>query len=347
MNTVNVSKDKLENLVTEIFCAEGLDREDAEIVSKHLVFANLRGVDSHGVSRVKTYTERLRKGVVKKGRDFHISRETPSSCLIDGNNCMGVLLSTEGIKLAVKKAENTGVGLVSIRQSNHCGMLADYVKYAADRDCIALAVTNAPSSMPPWGGKDKFFGTNPFAYGVPSGNDNPIIFDMATSVVARGKIRLAQKNNMKIPIGWAISKEGKPTDNPNIALDDGAVLPVGGPKGYGLAFFVEVLSSILSGANFGPHIGSLYEDDIQNVGQFFIVFRADLFTDLENFKSRMAQMSNEIKQTSLAEEFDRIFLPGEIEILQQKKREEEGIPLTKTVWNELKDFNNFHKLKMI
>jgi ureidoglycolate dehydrogenase (NAD+) len=248
---------------------------------------------------------------------------------------MGILVATEGMKIAVKKALKNGVGMVSINHSNHCGMLADYIKYATDNNCIAIAVTNAPSSMPPWGGMESFFGTNPIAYGVPRGNENPIIFDMATSVVARGKIRLAQKNNMKIPIGWALSKDGKQTDDPNVALDGGAVLPVGGHKGYGLAFFVEVLSGIMSGASYGPYLGTLYEDKIQNIGHFFLVFKADLFIDLKVFKSRMDQMSNEVKEIAKAEGFDEIYLPGELESVLYKKRSEKGIPLTQEVYSEL------------
>ncbi|QQK81717.1 Ldh family oxidoreductase [Salicibibacter cibi] len=168
---------------------------------------------------------------------------------------------------------------------------------------------------------------------------------MATSVVARGKIRLAQKNEMKIPVGWAISKDGEETDDPNVALDGGSVLPVGGPKGYGLTFFVEVLSSLLSGASFGPHIGSLYTDEKQNVGQFFLVFKADLFTDFETFKTRMIQMRSEIKNTPLAKGFDHIYLPGELEFIQQEKREKEGVPLTKAVFNELKQVAEENKIK--
>lgn len=344
MSVVTISKEILKNFVEKIFLAEGVRPMDAEVLSNHLVLANLRGVDSHGVSRVKNYIERLRSGNVEKGKNFIILKETPVSCLIDGNNSMGILVATEGMRIAVEKAQKTGIGIVAVNNSNHCGMLADYVKYAADRDCIAVATTNAPSSMAPWGGKEGFFGTNPFAYGLPSGNENPIVFDMATSVVARGKIRLAQKNDMKIPIGWAISKDGKQTEDPNVALDGGSVLPVGGPKGYGLSFFVEVLSSILSGASFGPHIGSLYNNEIQNVGHFFIVFKADLFTDLDIFKARMNQMSREIKNISLAEGFERIYLPGELEFLQQEKREKEGIPLPKVVETELKEVAKVHNI---
>ncbi|MBP2076913.1 Ldh family oxidoreductase [Oceanobacillus polygoni] len=337
MTAVRVQHDVLQRLIHNIFLNAGFEEEDSKTLADHLVLANLRGIDSHGVSRMKTYMDRVRTGMINVGNHYTVHNEYASSCLLDGKNHMGILLATEGIRIAVEKAEKTGIGMVGIRQSNHCGMLADYVKYAADHDCVALAVTNSPSSIAPWGGKEAFFGTNPFAYGIPTREEYPIVFDMATSVVARGKIRLAQKNNMKIPIGWAVSKDGEPTDDPNVALDGGTVLPVGGPKGYGLAFFVEVLSSILTGASFGPHLGSLYLNEQQDVGQYFLVFKADLFTDMDTFKTRMSQMIEEVKANPRIEGIERIYLPGELEFIQKEKREKEGIPLSAAVVDELEE----------
>ncbi len=169
---------------------------------------------------------------------------------------------------------------------------------------------------------------------------------MATSVVARGKIRLALKNNTSIPFGWAVSKEGKPTDDPTIALDGGTVLPVGGPKGYGLAFFVEILSALMTGASFGPHLGSLYNQEEQDVGQFFLVFRADLFVELDDFKQRMAQMATEVKANPHADGVKEIFLPGELEYREQARREKEGIPLTEAVVRELEEVAAFYGVAM-
>lgn len=336
-SNVRVAKADLEHFVGMIFQGAGLNEEQSAILARHLVLANLRGVDSHGVSRVDIYTKRLESGIVEKKSEVRVEKETASSALIDGENAIGILLASKGIEMAVQKAKETGLAAIGIKNSNHCGMLADYTQYAARHDCIAIATTNAPSSMAPWGGKQGFFGTNPLSYGVPAGEERDIIFDMATSVVARGKITLARKNNQQIPLGWAISKEGKPTTDPNEALDDGLVLPVGGPKGYGLAFLVDVLSGLLTGAAFGPYIGSLNKDwdRNQNVGQFFWVMRADLFEPLEEFKSRIDQMIREIRQIPLAEGFERIYLPGEIEYEKTAEREQYGIPLSDSVIQEL------------
>ncbi|WP_050184380.1 Ldh family oxidoreductase [Domibacillus robiginosus] len=333
---ITIQKEELEKCVLEIFQAAGLNEEQASIVARHLVLANLRGIDSHGVSRVDIYTKRLDLGIMKKKTEINVVKETPSSMLLDGGGGVGIVLATKGMQLAVEKAKKTGIAIVGINHSSHCGMLADYTAYAAQNNCIGLAVTNAPSSMAPWGGKEGYFGTNPLSYGVPAGKEIDIVFDMATSVVARGKITLARKNNQEIPIGWAISKEGYPTTDPTEA-GEGLVLPVGGPKGYGLAFFIEVLSGLLTGAAFGPYISSLYKDlnKSQNVGQFFLVIRADLFEELDSFKGRMDQMIEEIRNIPLAHGYDRIYLPGEIEYERSKKLAVEGIPLSKNVLDEL------------
>ncbi len=154
---MHAKKQALQALITEIFEKAGFKENQAVRLADHLVLANLRGIDSHGVSRVKTYTDRIRSGMIAVDDDYRVERDLPSSCVIDGNNQMGILLATDAIQLAVKKAKATGIGIVGIRRSNHCGMLADYVKYAADNDCVALATTNAPPSMAPLGGKAAFF----------------------------------------------------------------------------------------------------------------------------------------------------------------------------------------------
>ncbi|WP_165972245.1 Ldh family oxidoreductase [Paenibacillus piri] len=333
---IKVNYEELEQYVRALFQGAGVEEEQAATIARHLVLANLRGIDSHGVSRVDIYTRRLDYGLERKKTTVHVDKETASSTLIDGGNGMGIVLASKGIEIAVEKAKETGLAVVGIKNSGHCGMLADYTQYAAKHLCLALATTNAPSNMAPWGGKQGFFGTNPFSYGVPAGEEQDIIFDMATSVVARGKITLARKNNQQIPLGWAITKEGKPTTDPDEALD-GLVLPVGGAKGYGLAFLVDVLSGLLTGAAFGPYIGSLYKDLDRNqkIGQFFFVMRADLFEHMEEFQRRIDQMIREIRQIPLADGFEKIYMPGELEHEKSVERKLGGIPLTGSVLQEL------------
>lgn len=329
-------KELLESMVSRIFIKSGLDQWQSNTISRHLVLANLRGVDSHGVSRVPIYVKRIESGLTNKSLELTIERETSCTALVDAKNASGIPVATKGIQLAVEKAKEHGIGLVGIKNSNHCGMLADYTQYAASQDCIALATANAPANMAPWGGKERFFGTNPFSYGISAGEELDIIFDMATSVVARGKIINAYRNNQQIPIGWAISKDGKPTTDAGEALE-GLVLPVGGPKGYGIALLVEVLSGLFTGASFGPQIGDLYKDfdRYQNVGQFFFVTRADLFQPLQEYKERMDQMIREIRQVPIIDGVDQIYLPGEIEQKTKSEREVKGIPLSNEIFDDL------------
>ncbi|MFZ4453731.1 Ldh family oxidoreductase [Salibacterium aidingense] len=341
---VHVEKHELEEFVNQIFLAVGLDKEQASIIANHLVLADLRGMDSHGVSRVETYVKRFENGLINKKLDAKTECETVSSMLINGMNGSGIVLATKGIEAAVRKAKDTGVAIVGINNSEHCGMLGAYTMYAAENDCIALATTNSPPNMAPWGGRERFFGTNPFSYGIPTGEEKNIVFDMATSVVARGKIILAQKNNQQIPIGWAISKEGKPTTDPNEAME-GLVLPVGGAKGYGITFLVETLSSLLTGATFGPHLPDYYKDAAPlDVGQCFVVFRADLFQSLKQFKDRIDQMVSEIKEVPLMEGVSRIYLPGEIEMEKTKDRLSKGIPISQGIVNELLEIGRHYKV---
>ncbi|WP_051353197.1 Ldh family oxidoreductase [Thalassobacillus devorans] len=341
-----IPKENLETFVEEIFLKAGLDGEQSKLTARHLVFANLRGVDSHGVSRVGIYTKRLDKNLLNKKFEPVIKRESPVSALIDAQNVSGIPVATYGMELAVEKARKSGVGIVGINNSNHCGMMADYVKKAVDNDCIAIATTNAPSNMPPWGGKERFFGTNPFSYGVPAGEETNILFDMATSKVARGKIILAEKNKQEIPLGWALSPEGTPTTNASKAVD-GVVLPVGEHKGYGIAFLVETLSALFTGAAFGPYIGDLYKElnHAQNVGQFFLVMRADLFQELETFKKRMDQIIREVREVPLMDGAKKIYLPGEMEMETAKEREENGIPLSLEVIDELAQVGQRYKIE--
>ncbi|PZE21687.1 Ldh family oxidoreductase [Paenibacillus xerothermodurans] len=335
-NVVRVQKEQLQDFVYRIFISSGLDENQSHVIARHLVLANLRGVDSHGVSRVAIYTKRLDLDLTNKQCDLLTVRESAASALLDARNCSGIAAATKGIELAVRKAKESGIGVVGIYHSNHCGMLADYTMYAAANDCIALAMTNARANMAPWGGRERFFGTNPISYGIPAGEETDIVFDMATSVVARGKIINAQKNQQSIPVGWAITKEGKPTSDATEALE-GLVLPVGGHKGSGIAMLVDILSGLFTGARYGPHISDLYNnfEEHQNVGQFFMVMRADLFQPLEQFKARVDGMIREIRQVPLVEGVEKIYLPGEMEQEVMAERLRDGVPLSAQVYDEL------------
>ncbi|GAA3730486.1 Ldh family oxidoreductase [Spinactinospora alkalitolerans] len=329
----------LEELVRRIFVAAGLSEQDARAVAGHLVLADLRGVDSHGVSRTAIYVTRLRQGLVNPRPRHRTLTETPVSALLDADNGSGIVAAEQAMRAAVGKAAETGIGMASVRNSNHCGMLAHYTGMAAREGLIGFATTSAPPAMAPWGAKEAFFGTNPLSYAVPTPAGRPdIVFDMATSHVAKGKIILAGKNGERIPLGWALDSEGRPTHDPASALR-GTMLPLGGAKGSGLALLVDVLSSLLSGAHHGPHIPPLYDnpDRAQGIGHFFLALRPGVFVPPEEFTARVAGLADELKALPAAEGHDRVYLPGEPEAEREALRREHGIPLSAEVRAELRE----------
>lgn len=314
----------------------GVPRSNAEIVAHSLLAANLRGVDTHGVTRLPIYVERLRAGLIDGAAVGAILSESETTAAIDGQNGLGQVVGTRGMQIAIAKAESAGIGLTTVKNSNHYGTAAYYAMMALDHDMIGFSVTNSPALMAPWGGKRPFFGTNPLAIAVPAGEERPFVFDMATSVVARGAIILAAKKGEPIPATWAITKEGEPTTNAKEALE-GALLPLGGHKGFGLAMAIEILSSVLAGGPFGPHIGELYNNPTrpQEVAHFFGAIRVDRFRPVREFKADMDAMIRDVKSQPLGKGFEKIMVAGEPEYLTEQERREKGVPLSDAVVSDL------------
>jgi LDH2 family malate/lactate/ureidoglycolate dehydrogenase len=216
--------DSLRAFCEEVFRSCGMVGEDASILAESLVQANLRGVDSHGVARVGIYVKRLKMGLTNPRPNVEVVQESAATLLVDGDNGMGQVVGVRALDLGLDKARESGGVSVGVRRSNHYGAGAYYVQRAVAKDTIAFAYSNAPPTMAPWGGVDPYVGTNPYAYGVPAGEHRPIILDMATSIVARGKIILAAERGDSIPEGWAVDKQGNPTTDAREALE-GSVLP--------------------------------------------------------------------------------------------------------------------------
>jgi LDH2 family malate/lactate/ureidoglycolate dehydrogenase len=323
------------------FCVAALEkanvsRENAELVAHSLLAANLRGVDTHGITRLPIYIERLRAGLTN-GRTQGIAQsQTPTSAVYDGQDGLGQVIGTMAMRLAIAKAEAAGIGMVTTRNSTHFGTAAYYAMMALDKDMIGISLTNSPSLMAPWGGRKAFFGTNPLAIAVPAGQEKPFVLDMATSVVARGAIILAAKKGETIPNSWGLNKDGEPTTSAKEA-NEGALLPLGGHKGFGLAMAIEVLTATLAGGPFGPHVGELYNNPTrtQGVGHFFGAIRIDRFRPAAEFKADMDAMIREVKAAPLAKGFDRIMVAGEPEALIEAERREKGVPLSDAVVADL------------
>lgn len=314
--------------------AVGVSPDDAALVAEHLVEADLRGLDSHGLSRLPVYVRRIGKGLMEPRTGPEIVRETPVAALMDARHGLGIVVADRAMRIAAAKAKEVGMGCVGVRNSTHCGFLAFYTRRAALEDLIAFAFTNAAASQAPWGGREPYFGTNPLSVGIPRRDGPPIVVDMATTVAARGKIRLAAQKGERIPEGWAIDREGRPTTDPRAAME-GLILPVGGPKGYGLALLVDVLSGVLTGGVFGPEVGALAEDRRQRVGHFFLALRADLFVPLDQFLGSVEEMARQIKACPPMVGFERVLLPGEPEEIRSESNRRAGITMSEAVVREL------------
>jgi LDH2 family malate/lactate/ureidoglycolate dehydrogenase len=328
---------ELLNFCTQVLVKLGVEEEKAHLLADTLVQANLRGVDSHGVTRMGIYVERIRRGLVDPHAEPEIIKDTPAVALMDAKSSIGQVASYRAMQLAIKKAKEIGTGLVGVRGSNHFGAAAYYTMCALKEDLIGIALSNAPATMAPWGARSPYIGTNPISVAIPSKKRLPIVFDMATSIVARGKIILAAQKGESIPEGWAIDTEGRITTDAKKALE-GAVLPFGGAKGSAIAILIDIFAGILTGAAFGPHIGDLYRNfkERQNLGHVFAAIDPRAFGDIEEFKNRVDQMIDEIKGLPPAYGVEEVLLPGEIEFRTEEVRKREGIPLKPEVEEMLK-----------
>src|SRR5262245_6221699 len=241
-----------------ILAAAGVPAEDAALAADVLLAADLRGIDSHGVARLRWYHDVLRSGQVNPAPELRVVRETLTTATVDGDNGLGLVVGPRANELAMEKALDAGSGWVAVRNTNHFGIAGYYVLQALERDLIGWAMTNSSALVTPLFGAARMLGTNPMAIAFPGAEEPPIVIDFATSAVAFGKIGSARRKGASIPEGWAIDADGRPATDPEAVYDGGALLPVGstrelgGHKGYALAMMVDVLSAVLSGANWGP-----------------------------------------------------------------------------------------------
>jgi LDH2 family malate/lactate/ureidoglycolate dehydrogenase len=227
---------------------KGLNAADheAKLVADCLVQAEIRGIDTHGVHFLRLLSDRIDARMIRIPTEVEVVRENGATSVLDGGNGLGQVAAHRAMRMSIQKAKELGMGLSLIRNTNHIGILAFYTLMAAEEGMVGLAMSNSAPSMSPWGGADPFFGTNPISIAIPCGSEPPVVLDMSSSVVARGKIRKAQRMKESIPLGWALDQEGSPTTDPDAAMK-GTLLPIGGPKGYGLALMIDVLAGLLSG----------------------------------------------------------------------------------------------------
>ncbi|MBC8248710.1 MAG: Ldh family oxidoreductase [Anaerolineales bacterium] len=340
---VTVWADPLCDFCARVFEKMGVPAQDAVVTADVLVAANLRGIDSHGVARLKRYVDGLRDGVMLARPNIEIVHQTPGTALIDGGAGLGQPVGVRGMKLAIAKAQEVGVGFVAVRNSNHYGIAAYYALMALEQEMIGISMTNAAVLVVPTFGKDAMLGTNPISVAAPAGEERPFVLDMATSTVPRGKLEVYDRQEKPLPLGWATDEHGVATADAHRVLDNllaragGGLLPLGGEgeqfrgyKGYGLALLVDILSGVLPGAGYANTIYPKTPEGKPlpaDVGHFFGAIRVDAFRPLGEFKATMDDIIRRLKGSATAEGAERIYIHGEKEAEEEERRRQEGIPL--------------------
>jgi LDH2 family malate/lactate/ureidoglycolate dehydrogenase len=345
MDTYNESD--LRQFCLDVLEGAGMIRENAEVVADSLLKANLEGVDSHGISRLPIYFRRFQDGRINVNPSVCMNEKSPSVLVVDGDNGLGHVVSSKAIHKGIRMAKESGVTAIAIKNSNHFGTASYFCQLACKENLACIGFTNSPPGIAPWGGREAFFGTNPIAFGFPTGDDQPVIIDLSTSIVARGKIILAEKQGQSIPSDWAMDGNGEPTTDPQAALG-GSVLPLGGAKGSALALAVEILTGLLTGAAFGPHVKSIYEEnekDQANVGHFFILMDIEKFMNPQVFYASIQGLLGEMKAVPKSPGTSEIRYPGERRKREHDRRLVDGIDLSRNVAEELQSIGSTYGIR--
>ena len=330
---------KLKKLISSIFIKHGLSKVDADISSNALINAELVGAYGHGLSRLKMYCDRIKKKVINPKPKIKIKKISQSISHIDANNSIGFVAADIAIKTSIKNANKTGIGMVAVKNSGHYGLSGYYAEQAVKKNLITMIYTNAPPAVAPHGALKSLFGTNPICFGTPTGSKIPFILDTSISMINRGKIRVAARNNQKIPEGVALDKFGKTTTDAKKALE-GVQLPIAGYRGSGLAWMVDILSGVLTGGNHAGKVKDPFDDfsGPQNIGHLFITFKTNLF--VKNFNNRIKDNIKIIKKLPKINGVKEIMYPGQNKYKRFKMNSKKEIKITNIIKEDLKILNN-------
>jgi LDH2 family malate/lactate/ureidoglycolate dehydrogenase len=338
----------LRNFTQNVFLKMGCNEKDAILAADVLLRSDLRGIDSHGVARLSGYVRLWEKQRINATPNIRIVHETPTTATIDGDAGLGLVVAPFAMKVAMEKAAIYGAGWVAVKNSNHFGIAGYHALMAVEQDMIGISMTNASPLVAPTYANERLLGTNPMCYAFPAGKYPPVIVDMATSAAANGKLEIAQRANSPIPEGWAQDKDGKTSVNPNELKAGGSLLPLGSDKdhgshkGYGLSATVDILSAVLSGANYGPWVPpfvAFLEPSANPVGEglghFFGAMRVDGFRPAEDFKNHLDNWIERFKSAKTVDPDKRVIIPGEPEHAFEQERKVSGIPLIDGVVTDL------------
>ena len=345
-----IQPDLLEKFMTDVFIGLGVPEEDAATCADVLITADRRGIDSHGIGRLKLiYYDRIKEGIVSPVTNIEIVKETPTTVVIDGNNGMGHVIGKKAMEMAIAKAGQLGLGMAAVRNSSHYGIAGYYALMATDHDMVGITGTNARPSIAPTFGVENMLGTNPLTIGAPTDEPFPFLIDCATSVTQRGKIEVYDRMDTEIPSGWVIDHDGKARTDTHQILQDlvagtDALLPLGGVgeeggghKGYGYATAVEIFSAAFQQGAFMKDLSG-YKDGEKvpyKLGHFFIVINPAFFVGVESFKKTAGDILRRLRSSEKAPGAERIFTAGEKEYLTSLEREEKGIPTPEPLQNEM------------
>ena len=318
-----------ENLI-KIFTKLNLIFSHSKICADAIINAEIVGAHSHGLSRLNMYCDRIKRNLINPRPKFKIKMISHSIAYLDADNSIGFVSADIAIKKAINIAKKSGIGVVGVKNSGHYGLSGYYIEQAVKENLIAICFTNAPPAIAPHGARKSMFGTNPIAFGTPSGLKAPFIFDSSMSKINRGKIRVAQKHSKKIPYGVAIDRFGKPTNDPKKALD-GVQLPIADFRGSGLAWMVDILSGVLTGSAHSGKVKDPFDDfsGPQNVGHFFIVLKHNIF--IKDYIKRIKQNIERVKKLPRIKGIREILYPGQRKFDQYKKNNKKNLKITKKV----------------
>lgn len=341
---------ELKRFAEQLFQAMGSSLEDAKLAANALVAADLRGIDSHGVSRLIGYVKLWDAGRINMNPELKVLRSHKSVMTLDGDGGLGLIVAPKAMEMAINAAKEYGSGWVAVQNSNHYGIAGYHAMMANPHDMIGMSMTNATPFIPPTHSKKAMLGTNPLAYAFPSRKAYSLVIDMATSSVARGKLEIARREGREIPEGWVVDKEGQPSRDIDVLSKGGLLTPLGSleelssHKGYALGSLVDILTAVLSGANYGPwvppfvpYLPLLNDQPGKGLGHFFGAMEIEGFRPIEEFKDHMDHWIDSFKAADRMDSEQEIFVPGEKEHLHQVERTKNGIPLNEQVVSSLED----------
>lgn len=341
--------DQLFNVVYQVFLKMGCIEEHAILATRVLLSADMRGVDSHGVARLSGYIRLWEAKRINATPDIRVVYETPSTAVVDGDAGLGLVIAPFAMKVAIEKAEKSGTGWVSVKNSNHFGIAGYHAMMALEQNMIGIAMTNASALVAPTFSKERMLGTNPIAVAIPAHEEPPFVADFATTTASNGKLEILQRKNEQAPLGWVQDKDGAPSTDANALKTGGAMLPLGGDrehgshKGYALGSIVDIFSAVFSGASYGPWAPPFpaYVPVPQNMpgeglGHFLGAMRIDAFRPAKEFEANMDNWIRRFRNAEPINPGQPVIIPGDPEREMQIIRRKEGIPVEQSVADELR-----------